>query len=116
MKEGFTFDEDDDNAYADVVASELANGIGYTTGGATLSGVSVDINESADTVSVTWSNVEWTATGGTLVADGAIIYDDSTATTGDDYTDAIVGYITTGATLTASDGKKIILSSLGITL
>lgn len=114
MKDGFIFDVDSHDAYADVSANEIANGAGYTTGGATLAGVSVDVNDAANTGVVSWTQAEWVAIGGSIVASGAIIYDDST-TTGDDYTDAIACYIDFGETLTVTDGKILRVTNINIT-
>lgn len=113
MKPGFIFDQDNHHDYADVIADELDNGNGYTTGGITLTGISISINDTSDRVEVTFNNAQWNASGGTLQASGAIIYNDSTATgSGDDYTDAIVSYKDAGGTLSAVDGTPIIVSSI----
>ena len=116
MQGGFTFDQDAHHCYADVLASELATGNGYTQGGATLTGVSITIDNVSDRVEVTWNNVQWNATGGSLSASGAIIYNDSTVSTGDggldDYTDAIVSYKDAGGTITAVDTTPIVISSI----
>jgi len=62
------------NVKADVVANELANGNGYTTGGATLAGKAVT---QAATTKWDATDVEWTDS--TLTAYHAVIYDDTTA-------------------------------------
>ena len=116
MQDGFTFDQDSHHCYADVLASEVTTGNGYTQGTKTLTGVSIDIDDTSDRAEVTWDNVTWNATGGSIVASGAIIYNDSTVSTGDggadDYTDAIVSYKDAGGTLTAVDTTPIIVSSI----
>jgi len=113
MQDGFTFDKDSHNCYADVSASELVTANGYTAGGATLTGVGIVVNDTLDRAEVTWNNAQWNASGGSLQASGAIIYNDSTATgSGDDYTDAIVAYKDAGGTITAVDGTPIIISSI----
>jgi len=113
MQAGFVFDQDNHNCYADVIADELPEGNGYLTGGATLTGVSISINDVSDRVEVTFNNAQWNAFGGTLQASGAIIYNDSTDTgSSDDYTDAIVSYKDAGGTLTAVDTTPIIMSSI----
>ena len=117
MQDGFTFDQDDHNCYADVIAHELATGNGYTQGTLELTGVSIDIDDVADTVETSWNNATWNATGGSLSASGAIIYNDTTATgDGDDYTDAIVSYKDAGGTITAVDTTPIIVSSIKETI
>ena len=108
MKTGFVFDPDSHHDYADVLADELANGLGYTTGGATLASVSLTADNTLDRSLLTWDDVQWDATGGSLVVSGAIIYDDSTDTAvGDDHTDAIVAYKDAGGTITAMDGSPL---------
>ena len=113
MQSGFTFDPVNHNAYADVSASELPTGSGYTAGGVTLSGASLSYNATEDRVEFSHSNVTINASGGTLVASGAIIYDDTTATgSGDDYTDAIVSYKDAGGDISAVDGTPIVITNI----
>ena len=101
--------EDSDN----VIADELVTGNGYTAGGITLTGISISVNDTSNRVEVTFNNAQWNASGGSLLASGAIIYNSSTLTgSGDDYTDAIVSYKDAGGTLTAVDGTPIIVSSI----
>ena len=113
MKDGFVFNKDNHNCYADVSASELVTANGYTAGGATLTGIGIAVNDTLDRAETTWNNAQWDATGGSLQASGAIIFNDSTDTGGgDDYTDAIVAYKDAGGTITAVDGTPIIVSSI----
>lgn len=116
MQSGFTYDKDSHQDYSDVSASEVTNGNGYTTGGAELSGAAVTVSTTLDNATLSWDNAEWTASGGTIVASGAIIYDDSTATAGDDYTDAIMSYIDFGGDVTAVDGQILKVTNLNITI
>ena len=112
MRDGFVFNSDDHNCYADVLTDELVTGNGYTQGTLELTGVSIDIDDVADVVNVTWNNATWNATGGSLSASGAIIYDDTTDSATADYTDAIVSYKDAGGTITAVDTTPIIVSSI----
>jgi len=113
MQDGFVFDQASHHCYADVIANELPTGNGYTQGDKTLTGVAITINDVADRVEVTWNNAQWNASGGSLSASGAIIYNDSADTgSGDDYTDAIVSYKDAGGTITAVDTTPIIVSSI----
>ena len=116
MAPGFVFDKDTHNAYADVLASEVASGNGYTTGGITLTGVGCAVDNVSDLAATTWANVQWTASGGSISASGAIIYDDTTDVATDDETDAIISYKDAGGTITATDGTPIIISSIKETL
>lgn len=92
----------------DVSANEIANGNGYTTGGATLS--SVTWTESSGTVTFDAADVTWTASGGSITATDAVIYDDTS--TGD----LLVASIDFGGSQTAGDGTdfKITWNASGI--
>ena len=115
MKDGFVFDVDTHHAYADVLANEIENGLGYTTGGLTLTGVSVSVYNTNNTAVLLWNFAEWIATGGSLIASGAVVYDDST-TTGDDYTDAIASYVDFGGTITTANGLLLRVYTPNITM
>lgn len=113
MQSGFTYDPVTHNAYADVSASELPTGSGYTAGGVTLTGVAITYDAIDDRVELTHANVTINASGGTLVASGAIVFDDSTDTgSSDDYTDAIVSYKDAGGDITAIDGTPIVITNI----
>jgi len=113
MEDGFVFDQDNHHCYADVIANEIPGGNGYATGGETLTGVAINVNNTLDRVEASWSNAQWNASSGSISTSGAIILNDSTDTAGgDDYTDAIVSYKDAGGTLTAIDGTPIIISSI----
>lgn len=100
MASGYTFDKDADHHYSDVSASEVANGNGYSTGGVTMSGVSVTEDDANDRTTVAWStDPSWTASGGNIAAIGAIVYDDTAASK------PIVGYIDFGGTETVLNTK-----------
>ena len=66
MKEGFIFNPATHDLYADVSASEQGTGYGYTAGGVTLTGVSVAQNDTDARADITWNNITWTASGGTV--------------------------------------------------
>ena len=107
MQSGFTYDKDAHEKYADVSASELSTGNGYTANSKTLAGVSVSEDDANDRCSVTWSNVTWTASGGPIgPTPGAIIFDDTEGN------DAIVGYIDFGGDQTQADGGTATISNL----
>lgn len=102
MASGFTFNKDTHTVWANVSASELANGNGYTTGGNTLAGVAVTKDDTLDRGRAVWSNTSWTAAGGPIgPSPGAIIIDDTVAAP---VIDPIVGYIDFGGEKTQADG------------
>lgn len=112
MGTGFTFDKDTHHGYADVSASELSTGNGYTANTKTLAGVAVTEDDTDDRCEITWSNVTWTASGGAIgPSPGAIIYDDTVTTpTGD----PIIGYIDFGGDQTQADGGTATISNIEV--
>ena len=62
----FTFDRDTHDTEADISAHELATGNGYTQGGITLSGGSLARADATDETRRDWSDVTWTASGGSI--------------------------------------------------
>jgi len=114
MASGFVFNQDTHHGYADVSASELATGYGYTRNTKTLSGVAVTEDDTDDRCEVTWSNVTWTASGGSIgPTPGAIIFDDTVTTP---TADPIVGYIDFGGEQTQADGGVATISSVKVRL
>jgi hypothetical protein len=59
------------------LTNQHANGNGYTTGGETLT--SVTWSNSSGTITFDADNVIWTASGGSITARFAVIYDDTVA-------------------------------------
>lgn len=110
MASGFVFDKDTHHGYADVSASELATGYGYTRDTKTLTGVALTEDDTNDRLSVTWSNVTWTASGGNIgPTPGAIIYDNTPTTP---TAKPIVGYIDFGGEQTQVDGGVATISGI----
>lgn len=109
MNNSFTFNKDTHATYADVSASEIATGNGYTQNTKTLTGVSVTEDDTDDRGEVTWSTVTWTASGGSIgPSNGAIVFDDTTAD------DTIIGYIDFGEAKTAADGGNLNVISIAL--
>jgi len=106
MAAGFSFDKDAHHYYSDISASETADGNGYTTGGVSMSGVSVTEDDTNDYTTVAWDNPTWAASGGSIEGIGAIVYDDTVANK------PIVGYIDFGTTETAVDTKTYTVSTV----
>jgi len=114
MGTGFTFDKDTHHGYADVSASELATGNGYTQNTKLLAGVVVTENDTTDLAEITWDNVVWTASGGSIgPTPGAIIFDDTPTTP---QADPIVGYIDFGGEQTQADGGAATIANPKVTI
>ena len=101
MATGFSFNRDTHEIWADVSASEHANGSGYTTGGVTLSGVTVTEDDENDRTKISWNDVYWIANGADLGPSPGAIIRDSTAPG-----DPIVVYIDFGGEQVLADGGK----------
>jgi len=110
MASGFTFNKDTHHGYADLSASELATGYGYTINTKVLTGVAVTEDDTDDRTEVTWANAAWTATGGSIgPTPGAIIFDDTVTTP---TADPIIGYIDFGGNQTQVDGGIATVSNI----
>lgn len=87
-----------DARYSDITGEVSASGTGYTTGGATLTGVT--LVESGGVITFDAADVQWT--GATFSAKWAVIYNNTDANKG------ILGYLdletTVGAGLSPSNG------------
>lgn len=112
MGSGFTFDQDTHGTWADVSASELADGYGYTAGGETLVVSSAWAQDNTnDKGTVSWDDVTWTASGGDIGPfRAAIIYDSTHAD------DIVVGCIDFETDVTTTDGNNFQLQNLGLDL
>ena len=115
MQSGFVFDKDAHHGYADVSASELATANGYTVKTKALTGVAVTEDDINDYCSVTWSNVVWVASGGSIgPSPGAIIFDDTVVAGGVTVADPIIGYIDFNGNQTQYDGGSATISNIGL--
>ena len=102
MTTGFTFNRDTHATLADVSASELAGGNGYTAGGITLTGVTVTEDDPNDRCIINWNDAVWTASGGSIgPSAGCILYNDTTPD------DTVIGFLQPGAEQTATDGNTM---------
>lgn len=114
MQSGFVFNKDTHHGYADVSASELATGNGYTINTKTLTGVSVTEDDTDDRGEITWANVTWTASGGAIgPTPGAIIFDDTVAAP---QADPVIMYIDFGGDQSQADGGIATISNIGLNL
>lgn len=112
MGTGFTFDQANHHVFADVSASELAEGNGYirfTAGGATgkaAAGISKIRNDVLYKLTATWSNPQWTASGGAVgPSPGAFLLDDTVAD------DPLVMYIDFGGEGTEPAGGTFTIAN-----
>lgn len=90
--------------YADLT-NEVANGNGYTTGGETLTGITW--GQTSGVATFDSDAVVWTASGGTITARYAVIYDDTASNKN------LIGYVlldTTPADLIATTGNTITIA------
>jgi len=101
MSGEFTFDKDEHATWADISSYELPNGVGYATGGLTLTGVALEEDDVNDRVNITWDNARWNASGefGPVIA--AAIYDDTSAD------DTVLGCIEFGEESLLSSGTYL---------
>jgi hypothetical protein len=88
--------------------TEVANGNGYLTGGATLG--SVVVNQTGNDAAFDAADVTWSASGGSITASYGIIYNDT------DTNDPPVAFIDMGGSQTAGDGTdfKVVWNASGI--
>lgn len=110
MQSGFAFSRATHDEYADVSASELPTGSGYTVGGQTLAGGALTRDDASNTTIMSWNNPSWLAAAGDIVTQGAIIFDDTL--TGD----PIVGYIDFGAALTTYEAGTFTIANATVEL
>lgn len=106
MQPGFSFNRGTMEDYADISASEVAAANGYSTGGFTLSGISVTKDNTNNRGLITWSNVSFTPTGGNVSFCGAIVLDETD--------DVIVGFIDAGGTIIATEDQPYSITNISV--
>lgn len=89
----------DSHDFRNDITNEVANGNGYTTGGATLSGVSVTQDSTDDEAVVDASDVSWTSS--TITARGAVLYK---SRGGASSADELIAYFDFGSDKSSSNG------------
>jgi hypothetical protein len=90
---------------------ELATNYGYTRDTKTLATLVLTEDDSNDRGEMTCADVTWTASGGTIgPTPGAILYDDTDATT----PDVIIGYLNFGSEQQAAAGADFTLSNIKV--
>ena len=107
MGTGFTFDKDTHAAWTNVSASEITAGSGYTSGGETLTTVTISEDDTDDRGQWTCDDVTFTASGGDWdAAVAAVIWDDSSAD------DTVIGCIEFGQSHVVSDGQSFTIQDI----
>lgn len=103
----YTPNQDTHQDHADIT-NEVANGDGYTTGGATIAGLAV--TQTLNVVKVDGTDISWAASS--ITARRAVIYDDTEAASGDK---KLVGWIDFGEDKVSENGTfQITLNAGGI--
>ena len=111
MNNTFAFDKDSDATLANVSGEELSTGNGYTQQTKALESGELTEDDSNDRGHMTWSDVTWTASGGTIGPTGAaIIYDDTSSD------DTVIGCIDFGTDYSVTDGSSLEIGSIVVNL
>jgi hypothetical protein len=108
---GYTFSATH-TTVSDVVANEIANGNGYTSGGKALTNITLTLLGGVATFDA--DDVEWTASGGSISARYAVLFYDAGAAS--DSQRELISIVDFGQTETANAGSplKIIWPATGI--
>jgi hypothetical protein len=107
MNSAFAFDKDAHATLANVTASQISTGYGYTQDDMELENPVTTEDDSLDAGKTVWDDVVWTAAGGSIGPAGAmIIYDDTTSD------DTIYCCVDFGVDYTIPDTASIEFNSL----
>jgi len=111
MNTSFAFDRDAHATLADVTASQIATGSGYTQDNKELENVAVTEDDVNDRAQLTCDDITFTASGGDIGPFGAmIIYDDT------DANDAVVGCIDFDTDYTIVEDSSFTIEDIVINL
>lgn len=106
MDSGFTFDRAAHHVYADISGSELGAGNGYTQKTKAAAGINIVRNDTLYKLTITWSNPQWTASGGAIgPSPGAFLLDDTVTN------DPLVLYVDFGEEGTEPDGGTFTIAN-----
>lgn len=92
--------DQDTHIYKSSVNNEVANGNGYTTGGATLANKTIGYTGATNVIKLDADDVTWSSSS--ITARYAVIYDDTPAT---DAAKPLLGYVDFGQDFTSSNGN-----------
>jgi hypothetical protein len=96
-----TYTPDQDHEYKSSVTNEVANGNGYTTGGAALANKALTYDAANNAMKFDADDTVWAAS--TITARYAVIYDETSG--GSDATRCLLGYVDFGADVTSTNGN-----------
>jgi len=80
------------------ITNEVANGNGYTTGGATFGAITVTLDTTNDRIDITFPTISWASA--TFTARAGVIYKDA----GGAASDPLIAYVDFGTDVTATAG------------
>lgn len=92
--------DQDAHDYADDLTNEVANGNGYTTGGATLGSPSITYTGASNVLKLDGADVTWSSS--TITARYAVIYDATPGTAG---TNPLIAYVDFGADVSSTNSN-----------
>lgn len=111
MNDSFAFDKDAHATLANVTASQLSTGNGYTQNDKALASVTLTEDDTNDYAIMACADVSWTASGGSFGPTGAAcIYDDTTSD------DTVIGCIDFGTDYTVADGNILEIKDIEVTV
>jgi hypothetical protein len=106
----YTPNRDTHDFWDDVSANELANGNGYSTGGATLTSVLWSYDATSDEVRLDFDDVSWTFTAGKTWLYGVVYID----TAGASSTDPVIALLTWDTSQTVSTAYTLQIAAAGL--
>jgi hypothetical protein len=107
---GYTPNRDTHDFRDDFTASELANGNGYTTGGASCANPLWSYDSTSDEVRLDFDDVSWTFTAGKTWLYGVLYAD----TAGADSTDPVIALLTWDTSQTVSTAYTLQIAAAGL--
>ena len=99
---GYTPNIDSHTFYSDITSTQVANGNGYTTGGAEITTKTITVNTTSDFAVFDGADVTWSSS--TITARYAVIY----KSTGTSTTDPLIAYVDFGSDKTSDNGNFVI--------
>lgn len=110
VTDAYTPDRDAHDFWADVVASELANGNGYTTNGFDVTGATLSYDATSDQVRLDIGDVNWTFTAAKTWRYG-VLYERTSAS---DATRQLFALLTWDTNQTVSTAYTLVIDAAGL--